>query len=134
VFEKIAQDIAQNYYQQHFPNDGQRFVTWYLHNIHGQDVSQTHYCITDGADDKQIDAIVIDDDAQAVYVVQGKFIATQAVDAHRCEKCCHPGYNSRTWPHCKRTLRMVFKTHLRRVKCGRKLLILHGAVVCEQGF
>lgn len=81
MFEKITQDIGQSYYQQHFPNDGQRFVAWYVRNIHGQDASQARYCITDGADDKQIDAIVIDDDAQAVYVVQGKFIATQAVDA-----------------------------------------------------
>jgi len=81
LFEKITQDIAQSYYQQHFPNDGQRFVAWYVRNIHAQDASQARYCITDGSDDKQIDAIVIDDDAQAVYVVQGKFIATQAVDA-----------------------------------------------------
>ncbi|WAS54213.1 AIPR family protein [Burkholderia ambifaria] len=81
MFEKISQDIAQSYYQQNFSNDGQRFVAWYVRNIHGQDASQTRYCITDGSDDKQIDAIVIDDDAQAVYVVQGKFIATQAVDA-----------------------------------------------------
>ncbi|QLG89570.1 AIPR family protein [Chitinibacter bivalviorum] len=81
MFEKIKQDITQNYYQQHFPNDGQRFVAWYVRNIHGQDASQARYCITDGADDKQIDAIVIDDDSQAVYVVQGKFITTQPVDA-----------------------------------------------------
>jgi hypothetical protein len=81
MYDKILQDIAQSYYQQHFPNDGQRFVAWYVRNIHGQDVSQARYCITDGADDKQIDAIVIDDDAQAVYVVQGKFIGAHAVDA-----------------------------------------------------
>lgn len=81
MFEKITQDVAQSYYQQHFSNDGQRFVAWYVRNIHGQDASQARYCITDGADDKQIDAIVIDDDVQAVYVVQGKFISTQAVDA-----------------------------------------------------
>ena len=81
MFEKITQDIAQTYYQQHFPNDGQRFVAWYVRNIHGQDANQAVYCITDGADDKQIDAVVINDEAQAVYVIQGKFIATQAVDA-----------------------------------------------------
>ena len=81
MYDKITQDIAQNYYQQHYPNDGQRFVAWYIRNIHGQDANQTRYCITDGADDKQIDAIVIDDDAQAVYIVQGKFIGTGTVDA-----------------------------------------------------
>lgn len=78
---KIQNDIYQEYYQQHYSNDGQRFVAWYVRNIHGQDGNQARYCITDGADDKQIDAIVIDDDAQAVYVIQGKFIGTGAVDA-----------------------------------------------------
>lgn len=81
MYDKITQDIAQNYYQQHYPNDGQRFVAWYVRNIHGQDANQTRYCITDGADDKQIDAIVIDDDAQAAYIVQGKFIVLGTVDA-----------------------------------------------------
>ena len=81
MYAKTQPDIAQGYYQQHFPNNGQRFVAWYVRNIHGQDASQARYCITDGADDKQIDAIVIDDDAQAVYVVQGKFIGAGAVDA-----------------------------------------------------
>ncbi len=47
MFEKIKYDIAQSYYQQNFPNDGQRFVAWYVRNIHGQDANQTRYCITD---------------------------------------------------------------------------------------
>lgn len=81
MYSKIQNDIAQDYYQQHFPNDGQRFVAWYVRNIHGQDASQARYCITDGAGDKQIDAIVVDDDAQAVYVLQGKFIGSSGVDA-----------------------------------------------------
>jgi hypothetical protein len=62
VFEKIKTDIAQDYYRQNFPNDGQRFVAWYVRNIHGQDANQARYCVTDGADDKQIDAIVLDDE------------------------------------------------------------------------
>jgi len=65
VYDKIKTDIAQDYYQQNFPNAGQRFVAWYVRNIHGQDPNQTRYCITDGADDKQIDAIVIDDEQSA---------------------------------------------------------------------
>ncbi len=81
MYSKIQNDIKQNYYQQQFPNDGQRFVAWYVRNIHGQDPNQARYCITDGALDKQIDAIVIDEDAQAVYVVQGKFIGAGTVDA-----------------------------------------------------
>jgi hypothetical protein len=81
LYEKIKSDIAQSYYQQNFPNDGQRFVAWYVRNIHGQDANQTRYCITDGADDKQIDAIVIDDEQSIVYVIQGKFISNSSVDA-----------------------------------------------------
>jgi hypothetical protein len=81
LYEKIKNDIAQSYYQQNFPNDGQRFVAWYVRNIHGQDANQTRYCITDGADDKQIDAIVIDDEQSIIYVIQGKFISNSTVDA-----------------------------------------------------
>lgn len=40
-------------------------MAWYVRNIHGQDANQTRYCITDCSDDKQIDAIVIDDDPAA---------------------------------------------------------------------
>jgi hypothetical protein len=81
MYQKIAEDIKQDYYLQNFPNDGQRFVAWYVRNIHGQDANQTRYCITDGADDKQIDAIVIDEDQQAIYIIQGKFISNSLVDA-----------------------------------------------------
>ena len=81
MYAKIQEDISQQYYQQNFPNDGQRFVAWYVRNIHGQDANQTRYCITDGADDKQIDAIVIDDEQSVVYVIQGKFISNSLVDA-----------------------------------------------------
>lgn len=81
MYEKITEEIQQAYYQQNFPNDGQRFVAWYLRNIHGQDAPEAKLCITDGADDKQIDAIVIDDEAQSVYVIQGKFIGSGSVDS-----------------------------------------------------
>lgn len=81
MYDKITEEIQQEYYQSNFPNDGQRFVAWYVRNIHGQDSPQTKLCITDGADDKQIDAIVIDDEAQSVYVVQGKFIGSGSVDS-----------------------------------------------------
>lgn len=65
MYSKTKNDIVQDYYQQHFPNDGQRFVAWYVRIIHAQDASQVRYCIMDGPGDKQIDAVVIDDDAQA---------------------------------------------------------------------
>lgn len=81
MYEKISEEIKQDYYQQYFPNDGQRFVAWYLRNIHLQDMNETKFNVTDGADDKQIDAIVIDDDNNTVYVIQGKFIGESSVDA-----------------------------------------------------
>lgn len=81
MYERIKEGIKQNYYQQNFPNDGQRFVAWYLRNIHLRNMNETKDDITDGADDKQIDAIVIDDDKQTIFVIQGKFIGSSSVDA-----------------------------------------------------
>lgn len=81
MYNKISGEIKQDYYQQNFSNDGQRFVAWYLRNIHLRDVSQAKYDITDGAGDKQIDAIVVDDNTSIVYIIQGKFIDTDKVDA-----------------------------------------------------
>ena len=33
MYEKIKNDIAQEYYVKNYPNDGQRFVAWYLRKI-----------------------------------------------------------------------------------------------------
>ncbi len=81
IYEKIQEEIKADYFQQNYPNDGQRFVAWYLFNILHQDRNQTKDAITDGPDDKQIDAIVINDDTQTVYIIQGKFISSGVVDA-----------------------------------------------------
>ena len=81
MYERIKEEIKQDYYQQNFPNDGQRFVAWYLKNIHLRNMNETKDDITDGADDKQIDAITINDDKQTIFVIQGKFIGSTAVDA-----------------------------------------------------
>ena len=81
MYEKIKTEIGQDFYQSHFPNDGQRFVAWYVHNIHGRDMIETKEDVTDGPDDKQIDALVVDDDASTVYVIQGKFVGEGSVDA-----------------------------------------------------
>ncbi len=51
MYEMIKGEIRQDYYQQNFSNDGQRFVAWYLRNIHLRDPNQTKYDVTDGADD-----------------------------------------------------------------------------------
>jgi hypothetical protein len=80
MYNKILQEIKGDYFLQNFPNDGQRFVAWYLRNIHLRDQNQAKYDITDGADDKQIDAIVIDENASIIYIIQGKFIGKNNVD------------------------------------------------------
>jgi hypothetical protein len=81
MYQKISDEIRQDYYVQTFPNDGQRFVAWYLRNIHLRDMNQTRAEITDGADDKQIDAVFVDDDNSTVYVIQGKFVGSDSVNA-----------------------------------------------------
>ncbi|MBJ7403615.1 MAG: AIPR family protein [Bradyrhizobium sp.] len=81
MFELIKQQIAADYFLQNFPNDGQRFVAWYLRNILFRDMNQTRDDITDGPDDKQIDAIIVDDDQSLVRIVQGKFVQASTVDA-----------------------------------------------------
>lgn len=81
MLEQIKREIASDpYYQQNFSNDGQRFVAWYLRRIMLRDAIATRDDITDGKDDKQIDAIVVDDDAQRVVIIQGKFIVESSVD------------------------------------------------------
>lgn len=80
MFEKIKEQVASDYFQQNFPNDGQRFVAWYLRNVLFRDMNETKADITDGADDKQIDAIIVDDDKSIVRIVQGKFIGNGNVD------------------------------------------------------
>lgn len=81
MYNRIKNEIKQDYYRQNFPNEGQRFVAWYLRNIYLKDMNETKDSITDGSDDKQIDAIVIDDDSNVVYIIQGKFIEADKIDA-----------------------------------------------------
>jgi len=80
MIEQIKNDITQPFYQQQFSNDGQRFVAWYLRNIHQRNMNQTRDDITDGSDDKQIDAILIDDEKSTIFIIQGKFINNGSVD------------------------------------------------------
>lgn len=81
MYSKIKQEIAQEYYIKNYSNEGQRFVAWYLRNIHNLDTYETKACITDGAGDKQIDAIYIDDQSSTIYIIQGKFYNGDTVDA-----------------------------------------------------
>lgn len=81
MYDKIKQEIQQSYYVENYPNEGQRFVAWYLRNIHGLDIIEAKDCITDGADDKQIDAVYIDNQLSTVYIIQGKFYSGDIVNA-----------------------------------------------------
>lgn len=79
---QIAREVSTDpYYGQNYTNDGQRFVAWYLRRILLRNPIETRQEITDGADDKQIDAIVVDDDQRKITVVQGKFICESTVDS-----------------------------------------------------
>ena len=81
MYNKILTELGQDYYKENFPNDGQRFVAWYLRNIHNLDTFETKDCITDGAGDKQIDAVYIDNQSCTIYIIQGKFYSGDTVDA-----------------------------------------------------
>lgn len=81
MYSKILSELSQDYYKQNYPNDGQRFVAWYLRNIHNLDTYEAKDCITDGAGDKQIDAVYIDDQSSTVFIIQGKFYGGDSVDA-----------------------------------------------------
>lgn len=81
IYEKIKTDIAQSYYVENFPNEGQRFIAWYLRNIHNLDTYEAKDCITDGPGDKQIDAVYVDDQTETVYIIQGKYYSGGTVDA-----------------------------------------------------
>ncbi len=82
IIDIIQNEITQSYYQQNFPNDGQRFVAWYMRNIHLLDQRQAKDAITDGKDDKQIDAVYIDEDEQKIHIIQGKYFLGETVDAN----------------------------------------------------
>jgi hypothetical protein len=81
LYALIEQQIKADYFQQKFSNDGQRFIAWYLRNVLFRDMNEARDDITDGTDDKQIDAIVIDDEKSLVRIVQGKFVQGGVVNA-----------------------------------------------------
>lgn len=81
MYQKIADEIKNDYYVKNYPNEGQRFVAWYLRNIHKLDIVEAKDCVTDGAGDKQIDAVYIDNQASKIYIIQGKFYSGESVDA-----------------------------------------------------
>jgi hypothetical protein len=81
MLDQIRREIESDpYYKQNFSNDGQRFVAWYLRRVLLRDDIATRDDITDGQNDKQIDALIVDDDERRVLIIQGKFITAGQVD------------------------------------------------------
>lgn len=81
ILERIRREIAaDSYYAQNYGNDGQRFVAWYLRRVLLASPTEAKQAIVDGDFDKQIDAIVVDDEKRRILVVQGKFIGSGSVD------------------------------------------------------
>lgn len=48
MLNKIQNDIKSTFYIQNFPNDGQRFVAWYLKNIYHLSDILVKDSVTDG--------------------------------------------------------------------------------------
>jgi hypothetical protein len=81
LVQQIKDQIASDsYYAQNFANDGERFLAWYLRNVYLRTPIQARDDITDGQDDKEIDAILVDDEKRQIVVMQGKFYTTTCVD------------------------------------------------------
>jgi hypothetical protein len=82
ILQKIKTEIsADKFYQDHFSNDGFRFVAWYVRRVLLQSVEATKIVVVDGANDKKIDALVIDDENRNIKIIQGKFFQDGLVDA-----------------------------------------------------
>ena len=74
ILQKIKSEISNDkFYQDHFSNDGFRFVAWYVRRVLLQSPQATKICVVDGANDKKIDALVIDDENRNILIIQGKF-------------------------------------------------------------
>jgi hypothetical protein len=81
LITRIRADIDKNpYYNDNFANDGERFLAWYLRNIYQRTPIEARLDITDGQNDKEIDAIIVDDEKRKVFIFQGKFFAATSVD------------------------------------------------------
>ena len=82
MLDQIRREIGNDpYYKQNFSNDGERFVAWYLRRILLRDAIATRDDITDGQNDKQMDAVIVDDEDRKILVIQGKFVDANMVDS-----------------------------------------------------
>jgi hypothetical protein len=81
LITRIHADIDKDpYYKDNFANDGEKFLAWYLRNIYQRTAVEARQDITDGLNDKEIDALIVDDDKRKIFIFQGKFFTTTSVD------------------------------------------------------
>jgi len=74
LLDRIRADLANDkYYKQNFSNDGQRFLAWYLRNCYLRTPIQARDDITDGPNDKEIDAVIVDEEKRQIIIIQSKF-------------------------------------------------------------
>lgn len=123
MYDLIKKQISADYFIQRFSNDGQRFVAWYLRNVLFRDMNETRDDITDGAGDKQIDAIIIDDDNSLIRIVQGKFVQEGGIDAEPLREIWS------SWLQIKDLARLQ---NVANAKLQRKLSELAAAI--EEGY
>ena len=81
LYDLISRDIKEDvYYQQNFSNDGQRFLAWYLRSVYQRTPIQAKDDITDGPNDKCIDAVIVNDERREVVIMQGFFTSGEVTD------------------------------------------------------
>jgi hypothetical protein len=83
----VATEIEAQPLFQELPNEGQRFVAWYVHRILGASPMDAIDSLTDGPYDKQIDAVHIDHDFKRVSIIQGKYYSSGTVTGEGVREC-----------------------------------------------
>jgi hypothetical protein len=74
LLHRIRLDFKSDaYYFQNFPNEGQQFLAWYLRSCYLRTAVQAKDDITDGPNDKEFDAIIVDDEKRQIIIIQSKF-------------------------------------------------------------
>ncbi len=74
LLDRIRTDLENDpYYTQNFSNEGERFLAWYLRSCYLRTPIQAKDDITDGKDDKDFDAVIVDDEKRQIIIVQSKF-------------------------------------------------------------
>lgn len=86
IIKVIEDSIKEDFYKQ-FANDGNRFVAWYLKTIYSIPESDVERYLTDGKDDKQIDAIFVDDETELIHIIQGKYYTGRQITSEPLMEC-----------------------------------------------